>query len=257
MTYGLRNPFRFTFRPGTNELWIGDVGWNAFEEIDRIVDPTSQVTNFGWPCFEGFGRQSAYDGFNLSLCENLYAQPGIARNPYYIYTHQQAVVPGETCDDGSSDITGLAFYQGGDYPSQYDGALFFADYSRDCIWAMFPGTNGLPDPANIITFANAQNPVDLEIGPTGDLFFVNIEQGKIDRFEFAAGNQPPVAAIQATPTSGPPSAARELQRQRLAATPRPGPSATRGIWTATASSTTPSRPRHPRPTRRRDTTWRR
>ena len=32
--YGLRNPFRFTFRPGTNDLWIGDVGWGTWEEVD-------------------------------------------------------------------------------------------------------------------------------------------------------------------------------------------------------------------------------
>jgi glucose/arabinose dehydrogenase len=31
--YGLRNPFRFTFRPGTSELWVGDVGWNTWEEV--------------------------------------------------------------------------------------------------------------------------------------------------------------------------------------------------------------------------------
>ena len=38
-------------RPGTNELWIGDVGWNTWEEIDRIADPpAAPVENFGWPC---------------------------------------------------------------------------------------------------------------------------------------------------------------------------------------------------------------
>ena len=37
--YGFRNPFRFTFRPGTNEVWIGDVGWHIWEEIDRIPNP--------------------------------------------------------------------------------------------------------------------------------------------------------------------------------------------------------------------------
>ena len=38
--YGLRNPFRITTRPGTNEIWIADVGWNVFEEINRLIDPT-------------------------------------------------------------------------------------------------------------------------------------------------------------------------------------------------------------------------
>jgi glucose/arabinose dehydrogenase len=38
--YGLRNPFRFTFRPGSSELWVGDVGWNTYEEVNRILSPT-------------------------------------------------------------------------------------------------------------------------------------------------------------------------------------------------------------------------
>ncbi|HEY3229627.1 MAG TPA: PQQ-dependent sugar dehydrogenase, partial [Roseiflexaceae bacterium] len=70
--YGLRNPFRFAMRPGTNEIWIGDVGWGAWEEINRIPNPTgSAPLNFGWPCYEGTGRQTAYDGMNLDMCEQL------------------------------------------------------------------------------------------------------------------------------------------------------------------------------------------
>src|SRR5205085_6575684 len=57
---GLRNPFRFTFRPGTSELWLGDVGWDTWEEIDRLVSPTAAVTNFGWPCYEGAAPQPGY-----------------------------------------------------------------------------------------------------------------------------------------------------------------------------------------------------
>ncbi len=39
ISYGVRNPFRFTFRPGTSELWIGDVGFSAWEEINRPRRP--------------------------------------------------------------------------------------------------------------------------------------------------------------------------------------------------------------------------
>ncbi len=38
VAHGLRNPFRLAFRPGTNELWIGDVGWASWEEINRVLD---------------------------------------------------------------------------------------------------------------------------------------------------------------------------------------------------------------------------
>jgi glucose/arabinose dehydrogenase len=54
VAYGFRNPFRFTTRPGTNEVWIGDVGWNSTEEIDRLHAPADRpADNFGWPCYEG------------------------------------------------------------------------------------------------------------------------------------------------------------------------------------------------------------
>src|SRR5262249_13696556 len=36
VAYGFRNPFRFAFRPNTSDLWLGDVGWNDWEEIERI-----------------------------------------------------------------------------------------------------------------------------------------------------------------------------------------------------------------------------
>ena len=98
IAHGLRNPFRFAIRPGTSEVWAGDVGWNDSEEINRIVNPTdATVDNFGWPCYEGNSRQSGYDGANLSICENLYAQPGADTRPYFAYHHSNKVIPGETC----------------------------------------------------------------------------------------------------------------------------------------------------------------
>ena len=72
VAYGFRNPFRFTFRPGTGEIWSGDVGWNTWEEINRTPDVT-QVRNYGWPCYEGTPRMGSYDSLNLNSCETLYS----------------------------------------------------------------------------------------------------------------------------------------------------------------------------------------
>ena len=210
IAYGLRNPFRQTLvaRPGTDEIWVGDVGWNEWEEINRIADPTDPtVKNFGWPCYEGNGRQAGYDAANLNICENLYGQPNADTKPHFTYHHSAKVVAGESCTTGSSSISGLAFYKGGPYPDEYNDALFFADHSRRCIWVMQNGNNGPnvpPNPGLLKTFvANAENPVDLQIGPNGDLFYVDFEGGTIRRIQYTAANQPPVASAEASPNSGP------------------------------------------------------
>ncbi len=203
VAHGLRNPFRFTIRPRTSEVWVGDVGWSAWEEINRL-GPLSTVRNFGWPCYEGNGRQGGYDGANLSICENLYAQAGAVTAPFFTYAHSAKVVLGETCPSGGSSISGLAFYDGGTYPASYDGALFFSDYSRSCIWVMFADANGLPDPSTRATFvAGAAGPVALEIGPGGDLFYVDLNTGTIRRITFLSTNRAPTAVISASPTNGP------------------------------------------------------
>jgi glucose/arabinose dehydrogenase len=206
IAYGLRNPFRqiLVARPGTDEIWVGDVGSNAWEEINRIANPTdSTVENFGWPCYEGSGRHAGFDDANLNICENLYGQANADTNPHFAYNHTANVVTGESCSTGTSSISGLAFYKGGPYPDEYDDALFFADYSRNCIWVMEEGTNGLPNPGQLKTFVGeAASPVDLQIGPNGDLFYVDLNGGKIWRVQYTAANQPPVAQAKANPTSG-------------------------------------------------------
>ncbi len=206
VAYGLRNPFRFGMRPGTGEVWIGDVGWGTWEEIDRLQAPTAAVTNFGWPCYEGSGRQGGYDSADLSVCENLYtAGAGAVRAPLFAWNHGSKVVPGEGCPTGSSSAAGIAFAPAdGSYPTEYRGALFFADYSRDCIWAMLPGAGGVPDPSSIRTFAaGAANPVHLQIGPGGDLFFADFDGGTIRQVSFTPANRPPTAVATATPNTGP------------------------------------------------------
>ena len=205
ISYGLRNPFRLTARPGTDEIWVGDVGWDDSEEID-VVPSAGTMRNFGWPCYEGPGRQAGYDAPNLTLCENLYASPAAATAPFFSYHHWEDVVPGEACPVGNASIAGLQFAPGAgahSYPAAYDGALFFADYSRGCIWVMPTGADGNPDPTRVRTFAaGAATPVNLQIGPGGDLFYVDFAGGTVRRIRYESGNRTPVAVATASPTSG-------------------------------------------------------
>ncbi|MGB3439889.1 MAG: PQQ-dependent sugar dehydrogenase [Actinophytocola sp.] len=203
VAYGLRNQFRFAFRPGTNELWAGDVGWNVWEEINRLPNATDNVAeNFGWPCYEGNATQSGYDGANLTLCESLYGTGQTA--PYHAYNHSASVVSGDGCPTGGSSISGIAFESTSNYPAAYDGALFFADSSRGCIWAMQRGSNGLPNPATIVPFVTGVNvPVQVLTGPGGDMYYIALGAGQLRRVSYPAGtNQPPTAVATANPTSG-------------------------------------------------------
>ena len=201
VAYGLRNPFRMAVRPGTNELWISDVGWTTWEEIDRLPDPTdATVENFGWPCYEGGNpgslRQPVFDAADLDICERLYGQSGAVTDPFVSLNHLSKLAD-EPCPAlGSSSVAGLAFAprSGGPYGPDYDGALFFADYSRDCIWSV-KTTGGVPDRSRIEVFAGAAaNPVDLQVSPGGELVYADLEGGTIRRIRRTAGNRAPRAA---------------------------------------------------------------
>ncbi|WP_181163745.1 PQQ-dependent sugar dehydrogenase [Pontibacter mangrovi] len=87
---GLRNPFRFTIRPGTGggdhpgDLYIGDVGWQDWEEINVA---TQGGMNFGWPLYEGFEKQSwYYDGTSVptpDIPNPLYGEGNCDRKTFY------------------------------------------------------------------------------------------------------------------------------------------------------------------------------
>ncbi|CAM3675037.1 PQQ-dependent sugar dehydrogenase [Pontibacter korlensis] len=87
---GLRNPFRFTVRPGTGSathpgvLYIGDVGWQDWEEIN--VAPEGGL-NFGWPLYEGLEKQSwYYDGTDVptpDINNPLYGTGNCDRETFY------------------------------------------------------------------------------------------------------------------------------------------------------------------------------
>lgn len=198
IAYGLRNPFRIAARPNKSELWIADVGWNNWEEVNRIPLGAAAPLNFGWPCYEGAGKQAGYDAAGLTLCESLYSAGGQTA-PYFAYAHNGGVSATDGCGRGSSSVTGIAFYTGNNYPAEYQGAMFFADYSRRCIYVMQAGAGGDPAPATARSFhVDADGPVFLTTGPGGDLYYAALTSGTIQRISYLR----PVAAITATPKQG-------------------------------------------------------
>ncbi len=202
IAYGLRNPFRMTFRPGTSDLYVGDVGSFVWEEVNRIPSPTASVTNFGWPCHEGPLTGSYYTSVSLNLCSTL--TEGNAVRPLFDYPQAGHMVNGDGCPpispatSAGASVSGLAFYTGTDYPAQYRGALFVADYARNCIVVLPDRGDGVPQSTAIPFSSSAEGPVMLTANPDGDLMYVAFTSGEIHRFRY----QPPVASFTVTPTTG-------------------------------------------------------
>jgi glucose/arabinose dehydrogenase/PKD repeat protein len=208
IAFGLRNPFRMGFRPGTRELWITDVGWGLWEELNRIADVTDAVVeNFGWPCYEGPIELGGYK--TRSMCPGLIngtlpaGTPGTRTAPFFTYAHGKA--PGwqdvNPCTGGGNAIGGVAFYGSGDYPPAYHGALFFADYAANCIYAMRVDSSGVPDPGQIDVLERvSHNPVSLEIGPEGDLYYTAIGTEEIRHIRYTG--HAPTASASADVTAG-------------------------------------------------------
>ncbi|WP_262379405.1 PQQ-dependent sugar dehydrogenase [Nonomuraea sp. PA05] len=71
--YGLRNPWRFSFDRGTGDLWIGDVGQNAWEEVDHQPASSEGGENYGWNLREG--RARFRDGQARGLVEPVIVYP--------------------------------------------------------------------------------------------------------------------------------------------------------------------------------------
>lgn len=117
---GLRNPFRFSFDPASGALYVGDVGWNSWEEIERA----GPGANFGWPCYEGGNalsiRQPSY--YTLPRCAELEASGEAVAPALYAYAH-------DTPGLGSAVMLGPV-YRGTRYPALYRGALFYSDFNQ-------------------------------------------------------------------------------------------------------------------------------
>ncbi len=183
--YGLRNPYRYALSPVTGEPYIGDVGYNTWEEIDQ-----GRGSNFGWPCYEGNGPQPDYQAAFPTECGQLPASA--VTPPLYTYDHTVGVC-----------VIGGAFYTGQQYPVQYRGNLFFADYGNKWMKRMvFDTSNNM---TAVVPFATGiDGPVDIEMGPDGMLYYVALLTGEIGRIRYvgAGASQPPVVKASATPISG-------------------------------------------------------
>jgi glucose/arabinose dehydrogenase/endonuclease YncB( thermonuclease family) len=172
--YGVRNPYRQNLRPNTNEVYLGDVGWDTWDELDVAT----RGANLGWPCYEGNVRQGGYEP--RDVCQTLYAAGASAVKPPLL----AMAIP------GGSAVTGGFFFTGTNFPAEYQGAYFYGNYAQGYLRYLKPDANGalVANPFNLAT--GADGPVDVEQGPDGNLWYVSINTGQLRRVRFA-GPPPP------------------------------------------------------------------
>ena len=123
--------------------------------------------------------------------------------PYYAYAHDTTMYSGDQCATGGSAITGVAFYPPSgarQLPHQLPGRAVLRRPSPQLHLVMDPGANGLPTVSTRTNFVvAATNPVDLQIGPNNDLFYVdyggtggqdtNAGTGKVHRIRYAVAHR--------------------------------------------------------------------
>jgi glucose/arabinose dehydrogenase len=120
---GLRNPWRIRFDPPTGDLWIGDVGQNAWEEID-VARAGGSGLDFGWNVTEGFHCYQPAKG-----CDMTGLTPPVAE-----YGH----------DLGCAVIGGVVVRD--QRQGELDGRYLFGDSCSDDLWMIDPTNDGPQDP---------------------------------------------------------------------------------------------------------------
>lgn len=155
-TVGLRNPYTFTFQPGTGRMFINDVGQNAWEEInDGLVG-----SNYGWNICEG-------------VCTPTNAN---YRDPLFQYGHGSSATTG-------CAITGGAFYNPStvNFPGEYVSKYFYAEFCTGWIRRFDPATG-----TSTAFATGASNPVDLIVTADGSLYYLARGAGSIFRVRYNA-----------------------------------------------------------------------
>jgi glucose/arabinose dehydrogenase len=148
--YGLRNPWRFSFDPVTDELWIGDVGQSALEEIDHLR--TGSGANLGWNVTEGDACFEPASGCDRTGIEMPVAQ----------YSHELGC-----------SVTGGYVYRGRAQPD-LKGVYLFSDYCSGTIW----GLDAAKPRAGVETLLETGRAVSsFGVDESGELYLTDLSSG--------------------------------------------------------------------------------
>ena len=168
---GFRNPFRLAVDPVSGTAYVGDVGWNSWEEINRIVPGG----NYGWPWYEG--------GNGTSLTTPGYRDLADAAAFYNSGTPVVAPVWARSHSSGGVAIVAGDFNTGSAYGTALAGALLVSDYGVPAVDALLFNPDGsLRTVTRVASSVGVL--VELTQGPDGAMYYVDIT-GKVGRLVLA------------------------------------------------------------------------
>ena len=170
---GLRNPFRITVDPRNGDVYVGDVGWTQWEEINAA----GAGANYGWPYYEGGSGNSLQTGGyrNLPAAQAFY-NSGQSVSPSILALNHNA--------DRINAIVLGDIYTGNAFPEQYQGDLFFSDLGQGIVYnASF---NAQGNVVGFNTFTTGANiVVQIIEAPDGSLYYVDLDDGLVGRWFFS------------------------------------------------------------------------
>ena len=176
---GFRNPWRFSLQPESDNLFIGDVGDNSYEELNIGVPGG----NFGWDRVEGP------------------EPPGVSGMTYPIYSYPHIAEVGHAIIAGEHA-------NARNFPPEYKGDFFFGDAITNETFRMVLDESNQPISVSVFASDTPTGPVDIRFGPDGALYYIGFGTGEVGtgqlfRISFAGGsNRQPVATVRTTPDSG-------------------------------------------------------
>jgi glucose/arabinose dehydrogenase len=155
--YGLRNPFRFSFDTANGNLWIGDVGQNAYEEVDMLT-PQQGGANLGWNLREGthpFSTACTQTGNSLT-------------DPVFDYDRSE----------GDETVIGGHVYHGSKAPALV-GIYVFGDFISGRIWSL--QLSGQTFSRSNVTTTSGGDLAAIGEDQSGELYAVRYSSGVIAR----------------------------------------------------------------------------